>query len=234
MVSMIQPLKVPSGKVSIWRNSDIEPDDYTMQFHLTYEGPLYGPKQCRPDHKQEIRQVFHTQLKKFWQIHPWLNQALHGKYEAAENINPMTPLRDGLAQRFSRGAYKFVPLVRAEDALLCSLDILFLRPDRPGSMIESGDIDGRLKTLFDGLKMPGNTGEFGSKYQEPKEGEDPFYCLLEDDKLITHVSLETDTLLEPTKLGLSRNETTNDARLVIGVKITPYFPTWGNIGYGGG
>jgi hypothetical protein len=34
------------------------------------------------------------------------------------------------------------------------LNILFLRADIPGKVVQSGDIDNRLKTLFDALRMP--------------------------------------------------------------------------------
>jgi hypothetical protein len=118
-----------------------------------------------------------------------------------------------------------------ELSLSCSLDILFLRPDLPGNLIQSADIDARVKTIFDALKMPRETDQLG-RYQEPGEEEDPFYCLLEDDALIRHVSLTTDMLLEPTSAALSQNELKNDARIVMDVKVRPYTFTTGNIGFG--
>jgi hypothetical protein len=186
-----------------------------MQFHLTYEGVLYGSGRegGRTDHKHELRRVFHRQLKRLWD-ETWLSEMKHGTYVNAPKTDPNLPMRDGLAQRYKRGNYCFVPLVREELALLCSLEILFLRPDLPGNLIKSADLDSRLKTLFDALTVPIDTGQLG-KYQDPGDGEDPFYCLLEDDKLISHVAVETDRLLEPTRDGLSKNEATNDVRLVI-------------------
>jgi len=48
---------------------------------------------------------------------------------------------------------KFLPLVRQSLSLVCKLDILFLRKEEPGGIItQSGDIDNRLKTLFDGIE----------------------------------------------------------------------------------
>jgi hypothetical protein len=79
--------------------------------------------------------------------------------------------------------------------LVAELDILFLRPQRPGSIISSGgDIDNRLKTLLDGLRIP-LPGEIGST-DAPAEGEDPLYCLLEDDVLVTRLAVTTDQLLD--------------------------------------
>ncbi len=78
----------------------------------------------------------------------------------------------------------------------CRLDILFLRRDAPGNLIKSGgDLDNRLKVLFDGLKMPGSAEELGGV--QPGADEDPFFCLTEDDALITEVTIKTDRLLKP-------------------------------------
>jgi hypothetical protein len=61
----------------------------------------------------------------------------------------------------------------------------------------------------------------------PADNEDPFYVLLEDDKLITDISVTTDTMLEPVP-SVRPDEA---VRLVIGVAIRPYrlFPE--NSGY---
>lgn len=111
-------------------------------------------------------------------------------------------------------------------SLICGLHILFLRPDTPGQMIRSGDIDNRLKTLFDALRMPAEAQELG-KYREPVEGETPFHVLLQDDKLISQLSVETDLLLEPSALEPDEN----DARLVITVQTRIYGARWGNLSY---
>jgi hypothetical protein len=70
------------------------------------------------------------------------------------------------------------------------LEILFLRPDLPGSLIRSADLDSRLKTVFDALTIPVEVAQL-RKYQAPTTDEDPFYCLLEDDKLILCRRLKT-------------------------------------------
>ena len=126
-----------------------------MRFYLTYEGVLMGSSRdnTRPDHKHDIRRKFHHQLKRLWHM-TWLKDMKHGVYVNAPEIDPSMSMRDGLARRYALGAYKFVPLVREELALLCSLKILFLRPDPPGNLIRSADLDSRLKTLFDSLKCP--------------------------------------------------------------------------------
>ena len=95
----------------------------------------------------------------------------------------------------------------------CALDILFLRRDGPGSLVKSGgDIDNRLKVLFDALRMPQTCDEVCG--DSPALDEDPFFSLLEDDKLITKVQVETNWLLTP----LTQNERIHDVHLIIRVK----------------
>jgi len=207
----------------------IDPDDGPgMDFHLTYEGKLLGSSSANPraKHKHELRRVFHRQLRRYWDVHPYLREATFGLSPSNTALH-RKPMRDALASLFQRGKYKFVPLVTTRLILTCSISILFLRPDIPGNVLQSADIDNRLKTLFDALRLPGNTSEFGG-YDVPAEGEDPFYCLLENDNLISHVSVEADTLLEPIGDEFDKN----DARLIIMVKIRPYNITLGNINFG--
>jgi hypothetical protein len=80
--------------------------------------------------------------------------------------------------------------------LACSLDILFLRRDSPGNLVRSGgDIDNRINTLFDALRRPENGEEVAGF--PPGPNEDPFFCLMETDSLVTEVSVITDRLLLP-------------------------------------
>jgi hypothetical protein len=122
-----------------------------------------------------------------------------------------------IADQHRKWGYRFVPLVTEYLNLLCGLDILFLRPEDPGKLVQGGDIDNRLKTLFDALRMPHEQSELGG-YDSPSDGEDPFFCLLRDDSLISNVSVDTDSLLEPVQESKYQ---ANDARLVITVKIRP-------------
>jgi hypothetical protein len=76
-------------------------------------------------------------------------------------------------------------------ALGCELKILFLRREEPGSLIlQAGDLDNRLKTLFDALRVPTE-----QELIEDKDPTDPIFCLLESDAMITGLSIKTDRLL---------------------------------------
>ncbi len=142
-------------------------------------------------------------------------QGVAGGIAASDNIGK-------LANKFRQGNYRLVPLATRELELGCGLDILFLRYDQPGqTLLQSGDIDNRLKTLFDALRIP----QAGEYHGEPSPDEDPLFCLLEDDSMITQVSVTTDVLLEP-------NRDVHDARLVITTRLWPLSVTFANIGFG--
>ena len=56
----------------------------------------------------------------------------------------------------------------------------------------------------------------------PNADENPFFCLVEDDSLISSISVETDTLLEP--IGGVPHQ--NDGRLVVTIALKPTRLTW--------
>lgn len=94
------------------------------------------------------------------------------------------------------------------------MDILFLRRDKPGNIVKhGGDIDNRIKTLFDAFRMPTESSQV-DKFS-PDTEENPFFVLLEDDSLISKVSVTTDRLITPLKAP----DSINDVHLVIGVSI---------------
>lgn len=157
-----------------------------MEFRLTYRGRLKGNGNA--DEKHRIRQALHPQLVELWKQKPLIDY--HDLLPSGKNEH-----QSPFIKRVQ--SYTFVPLVNATAELIAEIDITFLRPEAPGTLISSGgDIDNRIKTLLDALRMPHNSGEIPSG-ASPSEGEDPFYCLLEDDSLITHLSVTTDRLLEP-------------------------------------
>jgi hypothetical protein len=83
-------------------------------------------------------------------------------------------------------------------SLLAELEITLLRPGLPGSIVlHGGDIDNRLKTLFDALAVPSQLQALPQGAM-PSGGENPFFCVLGDDRLITKVSIQTERLLEDT------------------------------------
>lgn len=155
-----------------------------MRFTLIYTGELKS--NARPDHKHELRKEFHSQLKFLWQQPPLVDHI--GWYESSKR-------RSNVDLNRKIGEFRFVPLVSPDLNLVCNLNISILRPEPPGALItQGGDIDNRLKTLFDALRIPKNESEL-PKNAIPTSDEVPFFCLLEDDNLITSVSVKTDRYL---------------------------------------
>lgn len=215
------------------------PEPAFVEFRLTYEGLLLGasPSDTRVKQKHEIRQHFHRQLKRLWEVHSYLKHGtpvefFPGVSDSQKQLGRgyvsyvhTEKMAEFVAKKYEMFGFRFVPLVREQLSLLCSIHILFLRPDRPGSIIRSADIDNRMKVLFDALRIPKNADELrGAK---PADGENPFFCLLEDDSLITHVSVETDMLLQPT----GQDYDDNDTRLILNVRIRPYENSIANEGF---
>lgn len=188
-----------------------------MDFRLIYNGvlPSQSDSNSRIKQKNEIRRKIHLQLRELWSVHP----ALRGLRDA----DPQAPISlTGLADRFKRTnvndhIYRFAPLIGAEVGTACSLDILFLRRDGPGQLVvDGGDIDNRIKVLLDGLRMPHGKPEMST--DPPKADEDPFLCLLEDDKYVTDLRISTDRLLPPLEPG----EKLHDVSLIIRVKTSVF------------
>ncbi|HEY1142512.1 MAG TPA: hypothetical protein VGE68_00605 [Sphingomicrobium sp.] len=198
-----------------------------VEFVLSYDGPLRAtqrePRQGQPpkhaDLKRAIRAEFHHQLKELWRVNPALKGEglMQFTLDDGTELNP-TRLKEDLANKHQHYGKRFVPLVTEELDLLCSLDILFLRRDRPGGTVYAGDLDNRIKTLIDCLRIP----EAGEGYSDLELGPDydPFFVLLEEDKLLTKVSIETDRLYRP----VTDEDDNADARLFIKVRIKPYNP----------
>jgi len=205
-----------------------------MQFRLTYEGPLKasGNNSRNTAYKHEIRKAFHPQLKNLWTNNINLNALAHTSMDFMNNPLPMAPRSSEtdsrvyinfLAEHYAVKEYKIIPLVTERLALWCGLDILFLRISPPGKVLSSGDIDNRIKTLFDALKRPSQLSDFGPEYVRPTGVEEnPLFVLLEDDSLVAKLSVETDTMLEPLIGGIPQD---TDARLVITVTIRPFIAT---------
>lgn len=158
-----------------------------MEFTLYYRGDLRS--NARPPQKHELRRHFHRQLATLWQQKP-----LNGIREPL--LKPTSDLKPGEFNILVGVApFFFAPLVCSKLHLVAKLTITVLRPEPPGTIVtQAGDIDNRLKTLLDALKMP-SAAELPSG-AEPKADESPFFCLLEDDSLITKLSVETDRLLD--------------------------------------
>jgi hypothetical protein len=147
-----------------------------VEFTLTYDGSL--PTNGRPAQKHAIRSMLHPQLKELWRYRPLL--------QFEDNAGP------NLA---TVGGYDFCTVVHPRWGFQAKLDILMLRPEPVGGIVGTGgDIDNRLKTLFDALTRPTHAQDIPANWT-PTVEETPLHCLLDDDSLIAGFSINVDRLL---------------------------------------
>lgn len=198
-----------------------------MRFRLTYDGVLRasGNRSGRRLEKWDIRNAIHPQLAELWATDPTMTRARDAVivprksgyfYVEGAHLDEVPPPRECDPKEFKNlfapvmvGGHEFMPLIRESVGLACSLDIVFMRKGEIGSLVsQDGDLDNRISTLFDGLRMP-----LPSEMGNHRPSEEPFHCLLEDDALITGFQVDTDRLL--TKPGGNIHE----VRLVIDVSI---------------
>jgi hypothetical protein len=202
-----------------------------VEFRLIYKGPLPAERldgagdSKKAEEKQIIRKCFHKQLRELWKQHPDLDRIAKATLSVREGglarelrvISPdVKPYLEQIADCHKACAgNRFVPLVTEESGFTCSLDILFLRRDDPrGFVVHGGDIDNRLKVLFDALRMPKEVKELGGLSIDADE--DPFFCVLQDDKYITNISVTTDRLILPQEEG----EKAHDVLAIVHVTLT--------------
>jgi hypothetical protein len=195
-----------------------------LKFTLTFDGPLYS--NGTPAEKWEIRRHLHPQLQELWSIHPSLKSLKNAPYlpkegrffhteqhhsiETPPEPSSLDPnMAINLCAEMERGGRRFLPLVRETLALKCSLKIQFLRKEEAGHIYQGGDLDNRIKTLFDGLSVPNK-----DQVVPDQTTIDPIYCLVEDDALITGLDISTQRLLS------RPNASKHDVRLIIGVEVS--------------
>jgi hypothetical protein len=139
--------------------------------------------------KQTIRRVFADTLRRTWRDSPQLSGWQKQGFVGAKR-GPWAHEPDDQSVPFfmvPMFGFSLIPLISWHNGLGCDLEIT-LKGDKRSALKRRGDIDNRLKVLFDALRMPLRHREvpgnmFGS-------GADQFFCLLEDDSLIRKFSVE--------------------------------------------
>gem|GEM_PF-440122 len=195
-----------------------------MKFSLTYEGELRtgsgrgSDGMTAADRKQALREHFHQQLRRLWQVNSflkgWGKKIDDYSYESMKKyVEENTPALDGA---------RFVPLVSRTACVDCWIDFRILRPGH--NMVNAPDIDNQVKVLFDGLKMPRTRDEMGQKHHASYN---PLYVLLEDDGLVNRLTSTQDELLQP--IHAKREVEKNDVRVLIDVHVRPQVPTAENV-----
>jgi hypothetical protein len=154
-----------------------------MRFTLTYQGELLPNAGKRE--KWRIRRELEPQLRCLWEQLPVSDLS---KYKDP-SYQP-----DDCYVGMSKFGFEFIPLITTKLHLRAELDLLLLAANLPGDLIrQGGDIDNRLKTLFDALSVPANQQQVPDN--PDVESDKRIFCLLEDDKLVTSVTVSNDRLL---------------------------------------
>lgn len=165
---------------------------------LKYRGPLPAVNDQNKRHrgKQTIRCTLHYQISELMKKPPSELFALSGEKD-----------------RKHIAGFIFQPIICKRENIACELGIRIYSRDPFGSIIQHADLDNRLKTLFDALRPP--TEAELPKDEKPKNGENFFWILLEDDSLIADLYVTTHRLLIP----IAENENPSDIELDIEFKV---------------
>lgn len=229
MATCLQPAQLLQPITEIIVRDGLPPIEgrHTVQLRLMYRGLL--PVNGNVKEKFVIRRQLNTQLERLWQEQALLRELTCrvGAVAIAEQSKSEGILHEDSDANFAAGiealglnhernGHKFIPLAQERFFLRCSIDILFLRREGPGRVVMNGDIDNRLKTLFDALQMPQVKQEIGSELDG--NGDSPFFVLLENDNIIADVSVVTDRLLD---VPLDFQHESNYVSLVLDVKLQP-------------
>jgi len=152
-----------------------------MEFCLHYEGKLRSRDTAKAKHS--IRQSLHGQLRSICLSRPFVSLFKPDQFESLviKDLS-MSKVIDGK---------KFNFLISEKLATVANLNLTLLVPHAVGSIVQNGgDIDNRLKTLFDALRIPTASSEVPTT-DDFEYGSEGMYCLLEDDKLINRVAIKS-------------------------------------------
>ncbi|MFL6091095.1 MAG: hypothetical protein ACJ71Z_13255 [Aeromicrobium sp.] len=178
-----------------------------MQFTLHYEGRLPHRSKGNSNAKANVRECLEPQLRQLWTLPPLVY------------TNFLDPEPGNLSAIVHKHSQSFAAAITESMKLAAELDIMILKPEPAGGLVRRGDIDNQLKVLLDALSVPLAPGQIPGSMRRTSAA-DPMYVLLEDDRLITRVNVESDRLLGAEDL--------DSVRLMIRVSTRPIAPIWAN------
>jgi hypothetical protein len=147
---------------------------------LVYQGPLKS--NGRAEHKSAIRQEFSAQLKTVYE-----REILNHESESVRTLVEEKCVREVAGQRYTSLANRTFGLHAKVDVTLLSVNNSSIFANA------QGDIDNRLKTLFDALSIPPQSQAEQIRCTAPEL----IVCLVEDDVLIRDVRVRVGELLLP-------------------------------------
>lgn len=178
-----------------------------MKFKLLYYGDILTNPKKRAQHIADIRMQFHPQLKKLMEFKPWDN--------LSKFMMPNAKKSPIITRHI--GGIDWNPIITPNLKMIAELDILLMHPEIVG--VPRSDIDNRVKTILDGLRCPQNEHEIG---QNTPRDIGPIYTLLDDDHLVTKLTVNTSHLLSPNAF-VGRGQKSPDAVFMlidVNVRVT--------------
>ena len=175
-----------------------------MKFKLIYFGDILTNPKKRAQHISDIRMQFHPQLKRLVDFSPWNNLTQY-----------MMPgaMKSPIITRHI-GGMDFNPIITSNLKMIAELDILLMHPEIVG--VPHSDIDNRVKTILDGLRCPQNEHEIG---QNTPRDIGPIYTLLDDDHLVTKLTVNTSHLLSPDLIPMNIQHSPDSVFMLIDVNV---------------
>lgn len=150
-----------------------------MEFCLHYYGTIKSNDGVKGKHA--IRKTLHKQLKSLCTSPPFDGPFKNDRNGARQDNE------SSMYVEINGNRYWF--LISEYLKTVVDLSITFLFPYEVGSIVvQGGDIDNRLKTLFDALRIPLSSTELPAD-DDFDYSDDGMYCLLQDDKLINSIQV---------------------------------------------
>ena len=181
-----------------------------VEIHLNFRGAIPSGANRgggRVEAKDTMREAFSEQLSELAKHEPRLMSEVMASHDAVFRRQELVPAIPGSQPAGPIPGVEFhgrlfSAIVSAERKLVCHLDITLLRRGAPGGIVHLGDLDNRLKTIFDALRVPRNENEaIAPSFPAPRRIGASIVrpwtlCLLEDDSFITQLTIKSGRLLE--------------------------------------
>jgi hypothetical protein len=151
--------------------------DGIVRLHLVYYGAVKSSgNRPQTENKRQIRIALSSQIEAFCIRHL-----------------PDVQMPAGGSRIKEIDGHRFIPLITRRLHMECDLTGVLLTPEPPsGRTVTRGDVDGRRKTVIDGLTVP-----TPNELLDIAPAKDPIFCLMEDDSLLRDDHIKPDRLLAP-------------------------------------
>jgi hypothetical protein len=217
--------------LSPWAIACPEPE---VNITLTYSGllPACQGEEKHTDQKHIIRMAFNQQLKRKFELEPtliqWSREISRATLVGSRVELAPKDLHSRCFYEVETCGFLGFPVVTSFNGLSCQLDIEILRRAKPGGVLaggdKGGDIDNRLKPLLDALALPLKQNQVPGHMRGNGER---LYCLLEDDALISRLTIDMQRWDEEPKTA----QEIDHVQIRVRAHIEPFEPRIYHVGF---